>query len=163
MNILDAGCGEGFVVRALRRCLPHTDITGLDLSEEAIQFARENVADAHFMVGDINHMPFCDNYFDVVLCSEVLEHLEDPVAAIMELLRVSKKSLIITVPHEPWFCLGNFLVLKNVKRLGNPVDHINHWTYRSFQKYMKMHIATDNGELCFSKSFPWSIVIYSKE
>lgn len=66
--------------------------------------------------GDITRMPFCDHSFDIVICTEVLEHLEKPGAALKELKRVAKKFILITVPHEPWFCLGNLLVLKNVSR-----------------------------------------------
>lgn len=44
--------------------------------------------------------------------------------------------MIITIPHEPWFRLSNLLVLKNVLRFGNPIDHINHWNKTSFRKFL---------------------------
>ncbi|MFH1971913.1 MAG: methyltransferase domain-containing protein [archaeon] len=54
---------------------------------------------------DVQNLSFEDNTFDVVLCQEVLEHVQDPVRAIKELKRVCRKRLIITVPNEPYFTL----------------------------------------------------------
>jgi len=54
---------------------------------------------------DVQNLSFKDNTFDVVLCQEVLEHVQDPVKAIKELKRVCKRRLIITVPNEPYFTL----------------------------------------------------------
>lgn len=153
-EILDAGCGEGFVDALLLERFTQVSITGLEFTDEALSFARQMNPSAAYIQGDITKMPFPDHSFDIVICTEVLEHLEKPEAALKELIRVARKYVFITVPHEPWFCLGNLLVLKNVGRLGNPIDHINHWSKRSFQVFLQKE---GRGNWKVSRSFPWII------
>lgn len=157
-RVLDAGCGEGYISRLVATAFPNADITGLEYTSEAIAIAEEMSQGIHYVQGDIMEMPFSDSTFDVVICTEVLEHLDCPEEALHELHRVSRGWVLITVPHEPWFCLGNMLVLKNLSRLGNPVDHINHWTYSGFKKWICSKGGLSAKKCEFSRSFPWSIV-----
>lgn len=91
----------------------------------------------------------------------MLEHLQEPDKALKEIIRVASKGVIITVPNEPWFCLGNLLVLKNIRRLGNPQDHINHWTSFKFRKFILS--SAEEFIFSFGKSFPWNIAIGMNE
>jgi len=75
----------------------------------------------------------------MVLCTEVLEHLENPEKGLKELIRVSSKYILLSVPNEPFFMLENLVRLKNVSRLGNDIEHINHWTFFGFRKFLKKH------------------------
>lgn len=59
---------------------------------------------------DVENLTFKDKSFDNVLCLEVLEHTKNPVKAIKELERVTKKRLIISVPYEPWFTFWRFMI-----------------------------------------------------
>ena len=154
VKILDAGCGEGFISGILFSNLSGVQITGLEYTDEALKIARSMNSGVAFLQGDIMQMPFKDESFDVVLCTEVLEHLSDPSKALAELLRVTKGRVIVTVPHEPWFCLGNMLALKNITRFGNPIDHVNHWSYRAFTSFLKNN---SNVSWMLGKSFPWTI------
>lgn len=79
---------------------------------------------------------------------------EKYTTALSELLRVSRDTLIISVPHEPWFCIGNLLALKNIRRLGNPIDHINHWGYTGFRRFLNAHSSQ---RWNMDRSFPWTI------
>ena len=144
VKILDAGCGEGFITDLLARNVENVELIGLEYTREA------------FVQGDIYAIPFEKNEFDLVLCTEVLEHLERPDRALRELTRVASHTILLTVPSEPWFCMGNLLTLKNVSRFGNPIDHINHWTYGGFKKYV--HSLTEGGQI-YSRSFPWTIAV----
>ena len=153
-RILDAGCGEGFITNLIAANIQNADIIGLEYADEALEIARKMNPQLTYVQGNIYNMPFKDNAYEVVICTEVLEHLEHPESALKELMRVCGKYLIITVPNEPWFCLGNLIALKNVSRLGNPIDHINHWTYRGFQKFVEQNTDV---HCTYDKSFPWSI------
>lgn len=154
IQILDAGCGEGFFCSKLRDVLPSAVITGCDGADEALDIARRMNPDMTFEQANLYELPYSDNQFDLIICSEVLEHLNDPEKAFKELCRVGK-NILITVPHEPWFRLGNLVALHNVTRLGDPIDHINHWTFRGFQRFLIPLIKTS--EYGFDRSFPWSI------
>ena len=157
LHLLDAGCGEGFVAGQIKRKWPCWNITGIDGAKEAIVLAKQLHADIDFQIGNLYGIAFHDKAFDVVICSEVLEHLERPENALKELQRVTKSVLLLTVPHEPWFRLGNLFSLHNVMRLGDPVDHINHWNFSGFQ-----HFTTgvlDDFSCEYESSFPWSICL----
>ncbi len=102
--ILDFPCGRGFYLNMLRytsRCR----LVGADLDWEVIQKARANVGhlpDVALHCANIYAMPYPDNTFDAVILSEVLEHVDDDVAALREAYRVLKPGgvVAITVPHQ---------------------------------------------------------------
>jgi SAM-dependent methyltransferase len=98
-SLLDIGGAEGYKA-ALARSLFNIEVRSSDLSEEVCKRAK----DIYGIEGDpvdINNLPYNDDSFDVVVCSETLEHIPDIVNATKELIRVSKKAVVITVPHEP--------------------------------------------------------------
>lgn len=97
-TFLDAGGGEGYKAYLLKR-LWGVKSTLSDLSENACQRGRE-LFSLSGTAADLHDMPFKDEAFDVVLCSESLEHVDNYPEALNELLRITRKSLIVTVPHE---------------------------------------------------------------
>ncbi|HEY3296857.1 MAG TPA: class I SAM-dependent methyltransferase [bacterium] len=98
-SLLDVGAAEGYKA-AVARELFGIQVTCTDLSEEACNRARE-IYNIEAAPADVHELPYGDNAFDVSLCSETLEHVTDFRKAMQELLRVSKKAVIVTVPHEP--------------------------------------------------------------
>ena len=83
---LDAGCGDGRYLAALEAELP-TRRAGTDISERILETARTRV-DADFRQANLESLPFEDGAFDLVLCSQVIEHVLDAAAAAAELARV---------------------------------------------------------------------------
>jgi|GEM_PF-2512067 len=96
-KILDAGCGGGAYVEFLAQ--KGLEATGVDKYEEFLQLARENQKLGTYLQGDITNLPFPDKTFDCTFCFDVLEHVDDKVA-IQELVRVTTKRLIFTVPQK---------------------------------------------------------------
>ncbi len=108
MRVLDAGCGSGrHLCESFRTA--GVDVAGVDLKCEDLCQAR---AYLNLMAGessgrwvvaraDVTKLPFADRCFDIVICSEVLEHIGDNRAAIQELVRVLKPGgdLVVTVPR----------------------------------------------------------------
>lgn len=162
VRILDAGCGEGFVTGMLQEEFRDAEIVGLEYSAEVLAMAESRNPGIRFVRGDVAHMPFGPRSFDIVLCTEVLEHLVQPEDALKEMVRVARKVILLTVPNEPWFCLGNLLAFKNVGRLGNPIDHVNHWTFGGFSRFLAESLPVSPGShgLSISRSFPWTIAVY---
>jgi ubiquinone/menaquinone biosynthesis C-methylase UbiE len=98
-SLLDVGGAEGYKA-ALIRELFNVYVKSSDLSEEACKRAKE-IYHLDSEQVDIHNLPFKENEFDVVVCSETLEHVSDHKKALDELLRVAKKAVVITVPHDP--------------------------------------------------------------
>jgi ubiquinone/menaquinone biosynthesis C-methylase UbiE len=68
-----------------------------------LKIAKEGAKDRSkidLILADARHLPFRDLSVDIVLCSEVLEHLYDPLQALSELLRIFRNTLLLTVPVE---------------------------------------------------------------
>lgn len=99
-TIIDIGCGDGYVLHCIEKKYRNKKLYGLDLSEGRIKTTCTNVPTTHLIRSDVHHLPFPDNSFDVVICSELLEHIEEYTKTIDELIRISKKTVILTVPNE---------------------------------------------------------------
>lgn len=154
--LLDAGCGEGFITDLIQRELKSLRIKGMDHSEEAVAQAKRLFPAIDFDTEDIYNLGYGDNSFDIVICTEVLEHLTEPARGLSELLRVAKKTIILSVPNDPVFRIGNMMVLKNVTRFGNPIDHIQHWTKTGFLKWVQKNT---NCNISYKSAFTWVIVV----
>ncbi len=110
-RVLDAGCGTGrHLAEAFRRQGVH--VVGIDRNLQDAVKARNMLrlmeregeggkGDWGVFVGDVTELPFPDESFDVVFCSEVLEHVHDDGRAISEIVRVLKsgQSLVVSVPR----------------------------------------------------------------
>lgn len=153
-TILDVGCGEGFTLNKLRKNNIGKDLIGVDYSTTAVTLGKKQFPHLNLKQGDAYKLPFKDNTFDLVLCLEVLEHLENPQKALKEIVRVSKKHCLISVPHEPYFRMANFVRGKNLSRLGNDIEHINHWSRKSFKKFVSQELKVVN----IRQPFPWTMI-----
>ncbi len=103
-TVLDAGCGLGELVLLLRDLLPSAAITGVDFSELAVQHARERFPFAQFEVLDLEHGRLAQS-FDLVVNSEVLEHIADQDAAVVNVAAMVAPggTLVLSVPAGPMF------------------------------------------------------------
>lgn len=138
-TILDVGCGEGFVDQFLIKKNPQYRISGIDISPESIRLAKKRVPELLARQGNVYNLSFKDNSFDLVICMEVLEHLDKPQKAIKEIRRVSKKYCLFSVPNEPIFSFLSLLSGSYIKRLGRHPDHINYWSKKSFQNLIQRY------------------------
>jgi ubiquinone/menaquinone biosynthesis C-methylase UbiE len=96
---LDAGCGDGRYLAALAAELP-VRRAGVDISDRILETARRRV-DADFRQGNLEAIPFADGEFDLVLCSQAIEHVLHADAAVAELARVLRPNgtLIISTDN----------------------------------------------------------------
>lgn len=157
-KILDAGCGEGFTLEKLRQRAVGQVLVGVDIQQRAIGLGHEIHSHLDMQQGSVYELPFKDDTFDAVICSEVLEHLEDPKKALGELARVTKRYVIITVPNEPFFRLANFLRGKNMSRLGNDIEHVQHWSSRGIAEFARKEFEVRK----IRTPFPWTILVGEK-
>ena len=100
-RILDAGCGTGGTMAALRRALPCAHLTGLDYSLDALEFARARALEAELIPARVEALPFPDAHFDLLVSLDVLYTKGlDEVRALEEFHRVLKpgKCLLLNLP-----------------------------------------------------------------
>ncbi len=97
-SFLDAGGAEGYKAAIVKKFFG-SQVMSVDLSAEACKRAHEIYGIPTRPV-DLHKLPFSDGEFDVVLASETIEHVVDYRTVVAELLRVARKAVIITVPHE---------------------------------------------------------------
>src|SRR5208282_2770081 len=103
LRTLEVACGRGGFVRALAR--NGARAYGLDFSMAALQIGRQrslqSESGAVFVQGDAHNLPFPDNYFDLLVSCETIEHLPDPAKAMREFRRVTKLggTLFLTTPN----------------------------------------------------------------
>jgi len=100
--VLEAGCGVGAQTINLARNSPHAEIISVDISKPSLKQAKslikhEKILNVAFQAADIMELPFEDETFDHVFICFVLEHLPDPVKALLSLKRVLKQGGSITV------------------------------------------------------------------
>jgi len=99
-EILDVGCGPGTITAGLAERVPAGRIVGVDpagdvLAEALQEAGRRGLANASYQVGDVYRLAFHDSSFDVVHAHQVLQHLSDPVAALIEMRRVCRGGGIV--------------------------------------------------------------------
>ena len=121
-NALDAGCGTGLVTRHI--IANHT--IGLDINPWALKRAQSYASNVRFMCGDINNLPFEDEYFDLIVCTHTLEHLEHPKQALDELYRVLQPGglLIGAVPTN--FALWHYRRYLTKADIHEEPFHVNY-------------------------------------
>lgn len=101
-KFLDVGCHSGLFTEKVVSKLKPTEVHGIDVSKSAILKAKKRVKMGNFQVADAHKLPFKSNYFDVVICLEMLEHVDNPVKVMSEIYRVMKKGGygIVLVPSD---------------------------------------------------------------
>jgi SAM-dependent methyltransferase len=97
-SILDVGCGQGSLLAELKLEFPYMEPYGVDISKTGVELARKRVPDGKFWVMDIARDAL-NKRCDLVICSEVLEHIPDDITAIRNLKQMTGKYLVISTPQ----------------------------------------------------------------
>jgi SAM-dependent methyltransferase len=97
-SVLDVGCGQGSLLAELKLEFPHIEPHGVDISRSAIELARQRLPDGQFAVLDISRETLNEKS-DLVICSEVLEHIRDDDTALRNLRKMVGKHLVISTPQ----------------------------------------------------------------
>lgn len=150
-TVVDVGVGEGF---ALERMFPSgTPAVALEYRHDKARVASEKLAAVAVVRGDAGVLPFPDASADLVTSIEVLEHLPIYEQAVGEMARICRGRLVVSVPWEPWFRLGNLGRGKNVGRLGNDPEHVQQFT----PARLRALLGARFDEVTVTRAFPWLI------
>ena len=107
MAVLDCGCGPGSITIDMAEVVTPGSVIGIDLAQAQIEHARtlataRGVANVSFEVGDLYHLRFPDRSFDAAFAHNVLEHLRDPLSALVEMRRVLRPGGVVGILDDDW-------------------------------------------------------------
>ena len=136
---VEIGCGTGSVLRALEEMNFAREYFCIDLSPAAVGFARDScpALRERAAVAHADRLPLADGSFEVAILSHVIEHLEDPLAALREASRVAR-FVVVEVPTEK--VLSNFV---RTRILGRPyrsireAGHVHFWSPSSIAAFLE--------------------------
>ena len=103
MDLLDVGCGPATITADLAECVAPGRVVALDAAADALEAARATLSErglseqVELSCGDVMALPFEDGSFDVVHAHQVLQHLADPVGALVEMRRLTRSGGIVAV------------------------------------------------------------------
>lgn len=127
-RLLDAGCSAGTATAHYRR-LCH-ECHGIDSDAPSLTIARSGGGDIRYRYGSLERLPYVDAFFDTVVCTDVIEHVDDEIRALDELARVLQPGgvLILSVPHRGPLTLADpYNYAYYLRRYARPV-------YRALKK-----------------------------
>jgi len=158
-TIHEIGCGEGKLSELLA-ANTNAEIRATDYDENcilhAIHHRKKNI---EYEVRNVYKLTQEHDSAELIVCCEVLEHLEYPEKALKVINTLNAKNYIFSVPREPLWRVLNILRGKYWKDLGNTPTHINHWSRKSFIKFISTHFEI----IALSKPIPWTMVICKKK
>ena len=159
-SMLDVGCGEGRHIFGVMQEYPMMKCVGLDMDDDSLKKAEEGYSyfesisevGAEFIKGSAYSLPFPDNTFDLIVCSEVLEHLHEYNDAVIEINRVLKPGgkFFASVPafwpeKICWYLSkeyqnqpGGHLRIFDHKKLINEIESRG-FTFLSSEKFHSIH------------------------
>lgn len=157
-TIHEIGCGEGYW--SLTWARQGYDVRGSDFSHQVIALAKDNAAangvDPHrFHTRSVYDVQPERDTADLVVCCEVLEHLEDPRAGLTALQKLDAKHVIMSVPREPLWRGMNMARGKYLTAFGNTPGHLNHWSTKAFVGEVARHFEI----IELRRPLPWTMVL----
>lgn len=138
-RILIAGCGGGEDAGIFPE-----KVIAFDLSFTAVKTAKQSFPQNIYLVSDAGYIPFKDNMFDCIICSEVIEHVPYPQKILTEFYRLLRQNgeLILSTPNWlSWWGLARklaeFILRKPVTARGQPID--NWYTLKTLQEKLEQN------------------------
>jgi SAM-dependent methyltransferase len=153
----EAGCGEGHLsFRMARRGITvnASDISARLVEQANLQALTDGLS-AKFQRANIYDLTAQNAKSELVVCCEVLEHLEEPEAALQTLANMACPYLLASVPREPLWRVLNMARGSYWGQWGNTPGHVNHWSTSGFLKFLKTRFEV----LAVRTPLPWTMAL----
>jgi len=161
-QIIEVGCGEGEIGNRLSKIFPAAGYRGFDIAEDIVREAKRRYPALNFDVLSIYDLPKKPMKTDLVIASEVLEHLDDPVGGMNALLAMDFQYLLVSVPREPVWQVLNIARGKYLSALGNTPGHVNHWSKSGFKTFLTI-FSGSLSIVSITSPFPWTMVLLRRK
>lgn len=155
-SVIDVGCGMGVNLKPLSLKFKKIKLAGTDISKKSIEMARKYVGDKKidYYPLDISKKTL-KKKFDLVLCSQVLEHIPNDVSSIKNMASMTSKYLLITVPSGDYNSTSKLVghvrhyskeeLISKVKLSGLKVSYVEEWGFPMHTIYKKaLNILPEN-------------------
>ncbi|MBO9665054.1 class I SAM-dependent methyltransferase [Dokdonella sp.] len=156
-NALEIGCGEGEL--SIRLAQRGFRVRGCDISAEIVEEARARAAragaSAEFWTQPIETIDVVREAAPLVVCCEVLEHLDDPNLGVDTLAELAQPYLLTSVPREPLWRALNMARGKYLRAFGNTPGHLNHWNRDGFLRLLARRFEVVD----VRTPLPWTMVL----
>jgi 2-polyprenyl-3-methyl-5-hydroxy-6-metoxy-1,4-benzoquinol methylase len=153
----EVGCGEGEISTLLAR--RGLRVRGSDVSAEVIEEARRRSQAAgvtvHYRAAAISDLRADHDAAELIVCCEVLEHLDDPDTGLETLAGLARPWLLVSVPREPIWRALNLARGKYVRDLGNTPGHLGHWSRRGFIALLRSRVDVVD----VRSPLPWTMAL----
>jgi SAM-dependent methyltransferase len=153
----EVGCGEGEVSLALAR--DGLRMRGTDVSADVIGEARRRAAaaglDIDYRATGIADLDPAVDAAELVVCCEVMEHLDDPGAGLEKVASLARPWALLSVPREPLWRVLNVARARYLRDLGNTPGHLQHWSRSEFLSFLgeRFEVVEARAPL------PWTIAL----
>ena len=135
-SIHEVGCGEGRITQKISKKF-NGPIRSSDFSTEHIhQIQTLNLLNVVAVEKNIYDLNPIEDHADLIICCEVLEHLDNPRMGMHALKALGGRHYIISVPREPIWRILNMLRGKYLRAFGNTPGHLNHWSKKNFRNFL---------------------------
>jgi ubiquinone/menaquinone biosynthesis C-methylase UbiE len=159
-QVLEVGCGAGHVLERFAGLAR----TGIDLSAGMLRRIRRRLGrDVELTRGTADRLPFASGAFDIVVCTEVLEHVPDPAAVVAELCRVAgtEGRVVVSIPNEANIdrakrALRRMPVIRTLLRTLAAEN--NEWHIQQFDLNLLHEIVAGSARIEKLRPIPWSPV-----
>ncbi|MBI5465534.1 class I SAM-dependent methyltransferase [Candidatus Gottesmanbacteria bacterium] len=138
-HILDIGCASGWLTARVAEILPKSVVSGVDVSRKMIRYAQERHPGIDFIYADAHHLPFANDYFDLIICTETLEHVVDPLRVLSEIrrcLRFDGEAIISMDTSSPLFKLIWFFWVKTKGKVWDNA-HLHEFNKAELKDFFK--------------------------
>lgn len=153
--LLEVGCGAGFSSQRLLKWLPASgSFLGSDVGQTLLEKSARRNPHAHFVRQSVYDLAMPDKSVDIIVMLEVLEHLDNPGRALMELRRVARQGVILSTPREPLWRFLNFCRGKYLEDFGNTPGHVQHWSSAGLQRQVGPHFEV----VAMARPIPWTVL-----
>lgn len=154
-SVLEIGCGAGYSTNHLKNVVYPRHFIASDVSTSLLRRAQQFNPEVPLLQQSVYSLAHADNSFDLLVMLEVLEHLEDPDRALLELRRVARSFVVLSTPREPLWRTLNFLRGKYWSDLGNTPGHVQHWSKRGLIEKVSQHFEV----VSTASPIPWTILL----
>jgi ubiquinone/menaquinone biosynthesis C-methylase UbiE len=153
-TVLEVGCGEGLLAQHLVTSAPRPErFVASDVDVGRVIDDLDPLVEVQ--TASIYELPFADDAFDLVVCCEVLEHLERPAVGLAEVARVAAGHVLLSTPWEPVWRALNLARGKYVRDLGNTPGHIQHFSRRDLIRLASTRLSVVDRRT----PLPWTILL----